>query len=199
MDLLILCFNVECYAGYHGWACIRESADVRRPVQSESNGDVLGWTGFFCRLWTRRGLEYGSGIGKRVTDDCALRLCRACGDDSIRGVEGDLPSRVRACFALPSPISRTSTVHPFCVSWSQVPIITFDFDEINIDLGLACLPVPAVPATLDIDDDQVLAGVDRATEKCVNGPRVTNMIHRLVSEFEFRSLRGGSHLLGSRV
>lgn len=63
-----------------------------------------------------------------------------------------------------------------------MPIITFDFDEINIDLGLACLPVPAVPATLDIDDDQVLAGVDRATEKCVNGPRVTNMIHRLVSE-----------------
>lgn len=62
-----------------------------------------------------------------------------------------------------------------------MPIITFDFDEINIDLGLACLPVPAVPATLDIDDDQVLAGVDRATEKCVNGPRVTNMIHRLVS------------------
>lgn len=28
---------------------------------------------------------------------------------------------------------------------------------------------------------QVLDGVDRPTEKCVNGPRVTNMIHRLVS------------------
>lgn len=27
---------------------------------------------------------------------------------------------------------------------------------------------------------QVLDGVDRPTEKCVNGPRVTNMIHRLV-------------------
>ena len=30
--------------------------------------------------------------------------------------------------------------------------------------------------------DQVLDGVDRPTEKCVNGPRVTNMIHRLVRE-----------------
>ncbi|CAN0386410.1 unnamed protein product, partial [Scytosiphon promiscuus] len=66
------------------------------------------------------------------------------------------------------------------IETAAVPIITFDFDEINIDLGLACLPVPTVPPTLDIDDDQVLDGVDRPTEKCVNGPRVTNMIHRLV-------------------
>ena len=27
---------------------------------------------------------------------------------------------------------------------------------------------------------QILDGVDRETEKCVNGPRVTNMIYRLV-------------------
>ncbi|CAM9223131.1 unnamed protein product [Hapterophycus canaliculatus] len=41
------------------------------------------------------------------------------------------------------------------IETAAVPIITFDFDEINIDLGLACLPVPTVPSTLDIDDDQV--------------------------------------------
>lgn len=39
-----------------------------------------------------------------------------------------------------------------------MPIIAFEFDEIDIDLGLACLPVPTVPPTLDIDDDQVGGG-----------------------------------------
>ncbi|CAB1099929.1 unnamed protein product [Ectocarpus sp. CCAP 1310/34] len=70
------------------------------------------------------------------------------------------------------------------IQTAAVPIIELVFDEIDIDLGLACLPVPTVPPTLDIDDDQVLDGVDRPTEKCVNGPRVTNMIHRLVPNYD---------------
>ncbi|CAM9961526.1 unnamed protein product, partial [Ectocarpus fasciculatus] len=41
------------------------------------------------------------------------------------------------------------------IQTAAVPIIELVFDEIDIDLGLACLPVPTVPPTLDIDDDQV--------------------------------------------
>jgi poly(A) polymerase len=64
------------------------------------------------------------------------------------------------------------------IETAAVPIMTFDFDDINIDLGLACLPIDSVPADIDIDDDAILKGVDTPTEKCLNGPRVTNMIHR---------------------
>ncbi|CAM9488810.1 unnamed protein product, partial [Choristocarpus tenellus] len=45
------------------------------------------------------------------------------------------------------------------IETAAVPIITFDFDEINIDLGLACLPLTTLPRTLDIDNDQILDGV----------------------------------------
>jgi poly(A) polymerase len=70
------------------------------------------------------------------------------------------------------------------IETAAVPIITFDFDGINIDLGLASLPRASVPPNIDVDDDQVLEGVDTATEKCLNGPRVTNMIHRLVPNYD---------------
>ncbi|CAM9733034.1 unnamed protein product [Chrysoparadoxa australica] len=86
-------------------------------------------------------------------------------------------------------LKKTLTDHPEvtnlnAISTAAVPIITFDFDEINIDLGLACLPVNSVAENIDIDNDSILSGVDPATEKCVNGPRVTNMIHRLVPNYE---------------
>lgn len=62
-----------------------------------------------------------------------------------------------------------------------VPIITFDWEEINIDLLFARLNVISVPDSVDIDNDQILSGVDVATEKSLNGPRVTNLIAKLVS------------------
>ena len=71
------------------------------------------------------------------------------------------------------------------IETAMVPLITFDFDGINIDLLFASLPVDSIPKdTFDIDDDNVLRGVDRSTEMTLNGPRVTNMIPRLVSSTE---------------
>jgi len=67
------------------------------------------------------------------------------------------------------------------VETAVVPIMTFDLDGVNIDLLFAHLPLNAIPASLDIDEDAVLQGVDEATEKSLNGPRVTNLIYKLVS------------------
>jgi poly(A) polymerase len=69
------------------------------------------------------------------------------------------------------------------VETAQVPLITFDFEDINIDLLFASLPVDSIPKDFDINDDNVLRGVDSSTEKTLNGPRVTNLIKRLVPNF----------------
>jgi poly(A) polymerase len=67
------------------------------------------------------------------------------------------------------------------VEGAAVPILTFDWDSINIDLLFARLNSASVPSNFDIDHDAVLDGVDSATEKSLNGPRVTNLIAALVS------------------
>lgn len=66
-----------------------------------------------------------------------------------------------------------------------VPIITFDFRGVNIDLLFARLSENIIPKDIDILDDKILVGLDEATEKSINGPRVTNMIFKLVGEKSF--------------
>ena len=72
------------------------------------------------------------------------------------------------------------------VEGAAVPILTFDWEGINIDLLFARLNTPSVPTNFDVDNDLVLSGVDSATEKSLNGPRVTNLIAALVSGTEER-------------
>lgn len=67
------------------------------------------------------------------------------------------------------------------VETAKVPIITFDWEEVNIDLLFARLQQISVPDSIDIDNDQILTNVNVATEKSLNGPRVTNLIAKLVS------------------
>ncbi|KAL1504417.1 hypothetical protein AB1Y20_010823 [Prymnesium parvum] len=66
---------------------------------------------------------------------------------------------------------------------ATVPIITFDFDGVNVDLLFASLPLDRVTPDIDINNDAILQGVDVGTEKSLNGPRVTNMIEKLVPNF----------------
>ena len=68
-----------------------------------------------------------------------------------------------------------------------VPILTFDFDKVNIDLLFAHMPLNTVPESFDIDDDAALQGVDEKTEKSLNGPRVTNLIIELVPKTAWMS------------
>ena len=66
---------------------------------------------------------------------------------------------------------------------AAVPILTFDWEGVNVDLLFARIHSKALLSSdFDIDDDNVLDGVDTATEKSLNGPRVTNLIAALVSD-----------------
>jgi poly(A) polymerase len=84
--------------------------------------------------------------------------------------------------SLAARISKHPDVTNFvAVEGAAVPILTFDWEGINIDLLFARINTNSVPANFDIDNDAVLDGADGATEKSLNGPRVTNLIAALVS------------------
>jgi poly(A) polymerase len=67
------------------------------------------------------------------------------------------------------------------IEGAAVPVLTFDWEGVNIDLLFARLNTASVPPGFDIDNDAVLDGVDSGTEKSLNGPRVTNLIAAMVS------------------
>ena len=86
----------------------------------------------------------------------------------------------------PSSLAELIKKHPDvtnfnAVETAAVPILTFDWEGVNIDLLFARLATSSIPPELDIDNDSVLDGVDSATEKSLNGPRVTNLIAAMVS------------------
>jgi poly(A) polymerase len=70
------------------------------------------------------------------------------------------------------------------IETAKVPIMTFDYGLINIDLSFARLNDNTVPEDVDIFDDKILRNVDTATEKSLNGPRVTDLIFHLVPNFD---------------
>lgn len=75
------------------------------------------------------------------------------------------------------------------ISGAAVPIITFDYGDVNIDLLFAQLPLESVPDTIDLNNDTILQGLDTGTQRSLNGPRVTNLIEHLVPNFSaFRQL-----------
>ena len=85
----------------------------------------------------------------------------------------------------PSSLAERIRNHPdvenfVAVDTAAVPILTFDWSGINIDLLFARVNTNSV-LNFDIDNDSVLDGADGATEKSLNGPRVTNLIAALVS------------------
>ncbi|OQS06970.1 Poly(A) polymerase [Thraustotheca clavata] len=65
------------------------------------------------------------------------------------------------------------------IEGALVPILTFDYEEINIDLQIAILDRNSIPDNINVLDDQILSGVDPATEKSLNGPRVTELVIKL--------------------
>jgi poly(A) polymerase len=73
------------------------------------------------------------------------------------------------------------------IETAAIPLISFEFRGVSIDLLFAQLAQNAVPRDLDILDDTILRGVDDATEKSLNGPRVTNMLIRLLGQQAFET------------
>lgn len=91
----------------------------------------------------------------------------------------------------PDSLAERIRLHPDVTNFvpvenAAVPILTFDWEGINIDLLFARLNASSIPVDFDIDDDAVLDGVDAATEKSLNGPRVTNLIAALAGGTEER-------------
>lgn len=86
----------------------------------------------------------------------------------------------------PDSLAERIRIHPDVTNFvpvegAAVPILTFDWEGVNIDLLFARLNSNAVPPDFDIDNDAVLDGADSATEKSLNGPRVTNLLSSLAS------------------
>jgi poly(A) polymerase len=95
--------------------------------------------------------------------------------------ESSSTANERDPYSLAERIRRHPDVTNFvAVESAAVPILTFDWESINIDLLFARINSNSV-TDFDIDNDASLSGADSATEKSLNGPRVTNLIAALVS------------------
>lgn len=108
--------------------------------------------------------------------------------------------RERDVFGLPDPITGATSppenvlvnillenphaADIVAVAESYVPIIKMTYRGVEIDLLCASLSMNRIPASLDILDDQVLRNVDEATQRSINGVRVTDAILRLVPNIE---------------
>lgn len=63
-------------------------------------------------------------------------------------------------------------------------MIGFDYEGVAIDLLFAQLPRTSIPRNLDISDDNILRGVDEGTLLSLNGPRVTDLLVKVVPNHE---------------
>ena len=70
------------------------------------------------------------------------------------------------------------------VETATVPMIGMEFSGISIDLLFARLAENTVHPELNIFDDSILHNLDPASEKALNGPRVTDMISQLVPNYD---------------
>ena len=77
------------------------------------------------------------------------------------------------------------------IETAAVPIMSFDFQGVSIDLLFAQLAVNKVPKDSEVLldkknhyvlNDKILLGIDVGTEKSLNGPRVTYMIQPLANK-----------------
>ncbi|KAL7470771.1 hypothetical protein ACHAXS_011045 [Conticribra weissflogii] len=176
--------------------------DANVPLEStegiQTRERVLDKMGALCREWVKSvamglGLPQDAveGAGGQLFTNTIVVAPNICTREDFFGSgyippnpqdydENDPPPRD------PNSLAERIRRHPDVTNFvpvenAAVPILTFDWEGINIDLLFARLNAPSVPPSFDIDDDMVLSGVDSATEKSLNGPRVTNLIAALVS------------------
>lgn len=186
----------------------KDNIPLESTVGIQTRERVLNQMGAICREWIKsvclkKGLpkdvvesaggnlftsgSYRLGVHEPGADiDTILVVPSMCTQQDFFGEviqENADGSQVRDPNSLAERIRRHPDVTNFVpVETAAVPILTFDWQSINIDLLFARLNSTSVPGDFDIDNDAVLDGVDTATEKSLNGPRVTNLIAALVSE-----------------
>jgi poly(A) polymerase len=69
------------------------------------------------------------------------------------------------------------------VTTAKVPIIELVIQGVNIDLQFAKIAANSVPALLNVLDDNILQGLDQRDVTALNGPRVTELIVKLVPDY----------------
>jgi len=149
------------------------SASKGVPIDSENGGGQLFTSGSY-RLGVH---EPGADIDTILVAPANCQLADFFGTNVVGAEEGQ-----RDPNSLAMRIQRHPDVTNFVpVEGAAVPLLTFDWEGINIDLLFARLNTNTVPADFDVDNDAVLDGADSATEKSLNGPRVTNLIAAFVS------------------
>ncbi|GKY95370.1 hypothetical protein MPSEU_000498700 [Mayamaea pseudoterrestris] len=176
--------------------------ESREGIQTRER--VLDSMGVLCRDWIRsvcasKGLapdvidmaggslytsgSYRLGVHEPGADiDTILVAPSFCRRTDFFGLNMVSESGARDPNSLAERIRRHPDVENFvAVDTAAVPILTFDWSGVNIDLLFARVNTNSVPPNFDIDNDSVLDGADGATEKSLNGPRVTNLIAKLVS------------------
>eukprot|EP00948_MAST-09A_sp_MAST-9A-sp1_P000446 g446.t1 len=155
---------------------------------------VLGNIQFLIKKWVKE-TALANGIPESeakeaggqilVSGSYLLGVCRSGSDIDAICVVPEVVKREDFF----GPLYETLKAHPEVtelvpISGAAVPIMGFEFGGVPIDLLFARLPVNKVPADLNILDDAILTGVDEATEKSLNGPRVTNMLTQIVPNYE---------------
>ena len=72
------------------------------------------------------------------------------------------------------------------VESAKVPLITFDFRNVNIDFLFARMAENSIPKDINerIFEDEILRNLDEASVMSVNGPRATYMISKLVPNYD---------------
>jgi len=134
--------------------------------------------------------SYRLGVHEPGADIDTILVAPACcqrADFFGTNLVGAEESNARDPNSLAMRIRRHPDVTNFVpVEGAAVPLLTFDWEGINIDLLFARLNTNTVPNDFDVDNDAVLDGADSATEKSLNGPRVTNLIASFVGGTEER-------------
>eukprot|EP00980_Cylindrotheca_fusiformis_P001687 scaffold381_cov138-Cylindrotheca_fusiformis.AAC.23 len=191
-------------------AFIAENVPLESTEGIQRRERVLNRMGALCRDWIKavclkRGLpndvvysaggqlftsgSYRLGVHEPGADiDTILVAPNVCSRQEFFGtlpVDESQPENSQA-MRDPASLAERIRTHPDVTNFvpvegAAVPILTFDWEGVNIDLLFARLNSASVPEDFDIDNDAVLDGVDSATEKSLNGPRVTNLIAALVS------------------
>ena len=190
-------------------AFVKDNVPLEETEGIQRRERVLNRMGTLCRDWiksvcVKRGLSkevvaaaggqlftsgsYRLGVHEPGADiDTILVVPNVCTKADFFGtfpVDESNPDQqnLRDPDSLAERIRRHPDVTNFVpVEGAAVPLLTFDWEGVNIDLLFARLNTASVPPGFDIDNDAVLDGVDSASEKSLNGPRVTNLIAALVS------------------
>ena len=98
--------------------------------------------------------------------------------------------------------ARPEVSHVLAIPTAAVPIIEVVWSGIELDVLLACVQLPGnaqqpLPTQEELLDDKILLGVDDATAKSLNGPRVTELIIKLVPNYTpLQAGLEGSEVLG---